>query len=76
MTALIFPGEGEHSQVARDLLSLARSPHDVKTNTDSGLAFAVPEYLAELYMESMRLVQPAEPVQPAARKRGRPRKDA
>lgn len=79
MTALIIPGEGQHAQVARDLLSLAESPYHVQTNTDSGLAFAVPDYLAALYAETMNLVQPAAPVdttEPAARKRGRPRKEA
>lgn len=76
MTALIIPGDGEHAQVAKDLLSLAESPYHVQTNTDNGLAFAVPTYLAELYAESMSLVEPADSVQPVARKRGRPRKEA
>lgn len=74
-----MPGDGDHEQVAKDLLSLARSVWDVQTNTDNGLAFAVPDYLAELYAESMQLVEAADPadsVQPVARKRGRPRKEA
>jgi hypothetical protein len=76
VTALIIPAPEQAAQVARDLLSLAQSPFHVQTNTDSGLAFVVPEYLAELYAETMSLVQPAAPEQPAARKRGRPRKEA
>lgn len=70
---MIFP-EGNAEQVARDLLSLARSPHDVATNTDHGLAFVVPDYLAELYAESMALVQ--QPEKTAAPKRGRTRKES
>lgn len=76
MSALIIPADGDHAQVARDLLSLAESPYHVQTNTDSGLAFAVPDYLAGLYAESMSLVTAADTVQPVARKRGRPRKEA
>jgi len=77
VTGLIVPGQGEAAQVAADLLSLARSPYDVQTNTDDGLAFVVPAYLAELYAEAVAMVAPAdetaEPVAP--RRRGRPRKE-
>lgn len=71
---LIIPSDGQAEQVARDLLSLARSPHDVQTNTDNGLTFVVPNYLAELYAESMQLVQPTEEPAPQP-KRGRARKE-
>lgn len=73
MSALIIPGEGETAQVAADLLSLAQSPYDVQTNTDSGYAFVVPDYLAKLYAEAMSDVQPAEDEAP--RRRGRARKE-
>lgn len=65
MTSIIIPGEGQHAQVARELLALAESPYHVQTNTDAGLAFVVPEYLAEAY--SRVLDQDTnEPTQPDA----------
>lgn len=68
---LIDPG-GQVEQVARDLLSLADSPYHVQTNTDNGLMFAVPEYLADRYSAAADDVR----IEPAApKRRGRPRKE-
>lgn len=82
MTAFIIPGDGESAaQVARDLLSLADSPYDVRTSTDDGLMFVVPEKLAEAYSvlhAEVRQEQPATvPVETAAppKRRARARKE-
>jgi hypothetical protein len=69
---LIYPGDNAE-QVARDLLSLADSPADVRTNTDNGLAFDVPDAVADEYTKLMAGVVPA--TEPAAPKRGRARKE-
>jgi hypothetical protein len=44
----VIPAKGEIKAVATALLSLARSPHDVRTD-GNGSEFRVPPYLAELY---------------------------
>lgn len=76
MTNIIYPAAGEASQVARDLLSLARSPYDVATNTDNGMAFVVPDYLAAAYLDAVAIVEP-EPGPTGGPKRSRrPRKES
>lgn len=71
---LIIPADGEAQQVAADLLSLAESPAHVATNTDAGLAFVVPDYLAALYAESLDMIK--APEKTAAPRRGRTRKES
>lgn len=73
MSALVVPDRGAEQQVAQILLSLAHSPADVQTNTDSGLAFVVPDYLADAYEAAV--APPSESAATAAPKRGRTRKD-
>lgn len=67
----IIPPDGGAEDTARLLLSLAKTPHDVKTNTDAGLAFVVPDYLADLFEVAQQT-----PKEPAAPRRGRPRKES
>lgn len=76
--AVIFPKHGEEAKVAQRLLALADNVHDVKTNTDSGLAFVVPEDLYEKYLAVDEVVeaepQSAESDELVRRRPGRPRK--
>jgi hypothetical protein len=67
----VIPGD-DAGQVARDLLSLADSEYDVKTNTDDGLVFVVPEELARQYAELVGSVS-SDPEQP--KRGGRRRKE-
>lgn len=69
MTSYIIPPDGGAEDTARLLLQLAKTPHDVQTNTDAGLAFVVPDYLADLFEAAQQTQQ-----EPATPKRGRPRK--
>jgi hypothetical protein len=73
--AVIYPKHNKEAETARTLLALADNPMDVKTITDSGLAFVVPEELYERYLASFEVPQetPAD-VERAARRPGRPRK--
>jgi hypothetical protein len=73
---VIVPGD-DAEQVARDLLSLAESKHDVRTTSDHGLAFIVPERLALAYQELMsEITVPAVVPDPVApKRRGRARKE-
>jgi hypothetical protein len=75
MTSEIVPAQGEESQVASALLALARSPYEVQTSTDNGLTFTVPNYLAELYAQSLQGPQNTEQDVPR-RRPGRPRKES
>lgn len=75
--AVIFPKHGDEANVARTLLAMADDVQDVRTNTDSGLTFIVPDYLYERYVNQGS--QPAEPELQAdeetvRRRPGRPRK--
>lgn len=79
--AVIYPKHGQEPQTARTLLAMADDPMHVKTTTDNGFAFDVPEYLYERYLKGG--VGPDEggesDVQPPAdeiprRRPGRPRK--
>ena len=69
MTSYIIPPDGGAEETARTLLALARDKRDVATNTDSGLAFVVPDYLADLFEAEQQTHQ-----DPAPPNRGRPRK--
>lgn len=75
--AVIVPKHGEEKQVAQRLLALTDNVFDVKTTTDNGLAFIVPE---ELYLKYLQVdeILDEEPVDPDQVKRrpGRPRKVA
>jgi len=74
--AVIYPprGKDKDKETAQLLLALANNRRDVKTNTDNGFAFIVPEYLHELYLEALK--PEVEPVVADQFKRrpGRPRK--
>lgn len=71
----VIPGDNV-AQVARDLLSLADSPHHVRTSSDNGLTFMVTPEVAAAYAELSAEISTAEPEQPAApKRRGRARKD-
>lgn len=75
--AVIFPKHGEEAKVAQRLLALADNVHDVKTNTDSGLAFIVPDDLYEKYLAVDEVVEdetPAASDELVRRRPGRPRK--
>jgi hypothetical protein len=71
VTALVIPDKGMEQQVAADLLALADHPRDVVTNTDSGLAFIVPDALADRYADAMRAAQDDS----ATPRRGRAKKE-
>ena len=68
MWAEIRAADGEAEQVARDLLSLARSKFDVQSTSDHGV-FVVPAYLADLYADAMADVVPASEDAPAPKRR-------
>ena len=75
--AMIFAKHGEESRVAQRLLALADNVRDVKVNTDSGVAFDVPEELYLKYLAVDAVVEDDEtPVSADQVKRrpGRPRK--
>jgi hypothetical protein len=76
--AVIFPKNGEESSVARTLLAMADNVQDVRTNTDNGLTFVVPDYLYERYINGgIGEEEEAEPVvseEVQRRRPGRPRK--
>lgn len=44
----VVPEPGAVAETARELLALARSPHDVRT-AGGGSEFRIPPYLADLY---------------------------
>lgn len=73
--AVIYAKYGQEGNIARTLLALADNPMDVRTTTDHGLAFLVPEDLYERYLASQETPEetPAD-VERAARRPGRPRK--
>jgi hypothetical protein len=70
VTSYIFPPPGGEEETARLLLELADSKYDVVTNTDAGLCFIVPDYLAEKFESAQA------PKEPQAPRRGRPRKES
>lgn len=76
--AVIFPKHGEEASIARTLLAMADDVNDVRTNTDNGLSFVVPDYLYERYVNGgIGAEEEAEPVvseEVQRRRPGRPRK--
>jgi hypothetical protein len=73
--AVIYARHGKEAEIARTLLALADDVQDVKTNTDHGFAFIVPDDLYERYLASFEVPEetPAD-VEQAKRRPGRPRK--
>lgn len=75
--AVIFPKYGQEKEVAQRLLALADNVFDVKTNSDNGLAFIVPEDLYQRYLAVDEVkedeVGHTDPDQ-VKRRPGRPRK--
>lgn len=73
--AMIFPKHGQEAAIASLLLSLADNPRDVATNSDSGLAFVVPDYLYQKYLSGGVKDEPEQVTEEIVRRRpGRPRK--
>lgn len=64
MSVRLIPAGGTPGLVARMLLGLADDPSHVRTNTDSALAFEVPEYLHDRFLAELARRNP--PPQPAA----------
>lgn len=78
--AVIYPEKGKTAETARMLLDLADSPYQVQTETTHGLAFVVPDELADKYLATIghgedEQDKDAEQV-PVKRRPGRPRKTA
>jgi hypothetical protein len=80
--AFISPPVEDKIQHLRLLLGLAEDPNHVQTTMDgpTGLAFHVPDYLAELYVKALELdagleIAEAREIAPVKRKPGRPRKN-
>jgi hypothetical protein len=75
---VIVPKHGDESPVARTLLAMADDARDVKTNSDNGFSFLVPDYLYERYVNggtgegNGQETEVTEEVQ--RRRPGRPRK--
>lgn len=77
--AVIYPERGKAPETARLLLELADSPYQVQTDTTHGLAFVVPDELADKYLVATGhdpdgSDEEAEPETPVKRRPGRPRK--
>lgn len=47
--AVVYPKPGQEKQIAQRLLALAKDVQDVRTTTDDGFAFLIPDYLLALY---------------------------
>ena len=77
-TGTVYPKPGDEASVARTLLAMADDPSHVRTSTDNGLAFIVPEYLMDRYVNGgIGVEEEAEPVvseEVQRRRPGRPRK--
>jgi hypothetical protein len=76
-TGTVYPKPGEEAIVARQLLALADDVQHVRTSTDDGFAFLVPEYLLDRYVAAQadEDEQPTEVTPEQQRRRpGRPRK--
>jgi hypothetical protein len=72
---LVYPDADNAAQVAADLLSLVDDPAQVRTNTDNGLAFDVPDAVADEYHRLMADVVPAGETRAPTKRGGRPRKE-
>lgn len=75
--ATVVPKYGKESEVARLLLNLADDPRDVKTNTDDGFVFLVPDELHAKYLKATEDPDPGPTnAEQAKRRPGRPRREA
>lgn len=75
--ATVVPRHGKEGEVARLLLNLADDPRDVKTNTDDGFVFVVPDELHAKYLDAIADPDPGPTnAEQAKRRPGRPRKEA
>lgn len=75
--AVVYPKPGQEKEIAQRLLALAKDVRDVGTNTDEGLAFVVPDYLYDLYLNPDDTVEDdSNPLSEdqVRRRPGRPRK--
>lgn len=76
--AVVYPKPGDEGSVARTLLAMADDVQDVRTNTDNGFVFVVPDYLYDRYINGgTGEEEEAEPVvseEVQRRRPGRPRK--
>lgn len=77
--AVIYPKPGKEGEMARTLLAMADDVQDVRTNTDNGFSFIVPDYLYERYVNGGVGSQESEDFKVEAeeiprRRPGRPRK--
>lgn len=77
--AVVYPKPNHEAETARTLLAMADDVNDVRTNTDNGLSFVVPDYLYDRYLTGGTGVE--EDPEPAPlsdevqrRRPGRPRK--
>jgi hypothetical protein len=77
--AVVYPKFGDEKRIAQVLLALADSVYDVRTSSDEGLAFVIPDELhAKFVAHESGLAEP-EPVANTdlvKRRPGRPRKVA
>jgi len=80
--AMVVPAKGDEEKVAKLLLGLADNVHDVQSTMDgpAGVAFVVPDYLAEKYDKAsdqsddvLSAESDDEAESPAPKKRGRPK---
>jgi hypothetical protein len=72
--AVVYPKHGEEGSVARTLLAMADNVRDVKTDTDNGLVFIVPDYLHDRYVNQGVEPEPVADEEVQRRRPGRPRK--
>lgn len=76
--AEIYPKYGDEKRIAQVLLALADNVMDVRTTSDSGFAFVVPEDLHEKFLRHEAGIREEEAVVPntdlVKRRPGRPRK--
>ena len=76
--AVIYPKHGKEAETARTLLAMADDVQDVRTNTDNGFSFVVPDYLYERFVNGGTGTQESEPDEESPeiprRRPGRPRK--
>jgi len=73
--AVIYPERGKQAETAKLLLELADSPYQVQTETTHGLAFVVPDELADKYLAATGHGSDGEDEpEPVKRRPGRPRK--
>lgn len=72
--ATVVPKVGQEKEAAQLLLFLADDPRDVRTNTDNGFVFLVPDELEKKYVAALKQGK-EEPIPDQSKRRpGRPRK--